>query len=141
MSIKYQTFSIATGNCFYTNTLVRCVRCKTKASTIRAYLNDLVDFAKYLIATEENLEDLSFEKINVVMRSLQIWRKGYVMKAGRENQKRHKNEQQNLISQGDVQKFDEGENAVNARQIFKCLEENVDTVSDRLNTISKCWSH
>ena len=110
-----------------------CVRRKTKASTIRAYLNDLVDFAKYLIATVENLEDLSFEKINVAMISLEIWHKGYVMKAGMENQKRHKNEQPNLTSQADVQKFDEGENAVNARQIFKCLEENVDTVSDRLN--------
>ena len=68
------------------------------------------------------MEDLSFEKINVVMRSLEILHKGYVMKAGRENQKRHKNEQQNLISPADVQK---GENAVNAKQIFKCLEENV----------------
>ena len=103
-----------------------CIRRNTKASTIRTYLNDLVDFAKYLIATEENLEDLSLDKINAVMRSLEMWRKGYVMKAGRENQKRRKNEQQNLISQADVQKYD-GENAVNARQIFKRLEENVYT--------------
>ena len=49
-----------------------CVRRNTKASTIRTYLNDLVDFAKYLIATEENLEDLSFEKINAMMRSLEM---------------------------------------------------------------------
>ena len=61
------------------------------------------------------------------MRSLEMWRKGSVIKAGRENQKRHKNEQQNLISKADVQKGDEGENDVNARQIFKHLEENVNT--------------
>ena len=54
---------------------------------------------------------MSIEKINVVL------------KAGKENQKRHKIEQKSLLCQADVQKYDEGENAVNARQIFKCLGE------------------
>ena len=103
--------------------MVRCVARKTKASSIRTYLNDLLDFSKYLIATEENLRDLSIEKINAVMRSLELWRKGYIMKAGEGNQKRRKIEQKSLLCQADVQKYDEGENAVNARQIFKCLEE------------------
>ena len=86
-------------------------------------MNDLLDFSKYLIATEENLRDLSIEKINAVLRSLELWRNGYIMKASKENQNRHKIEQKSLLCQADVQKYDEGENAVNAKQIFKRLGE------------------
>ena len=59
-----------------------------------------------------------------MIRSIEMWRKGYVLKEGKGNQKRRKKEQKNLITQADVQKYDNGQNSIYARHIFEVLEKH-----------------
>ena len=104
----------------YLNLFCKSAKTQLKAASIRTYLFSFIQFLKFII-TEEIECDVPMEKVSAAIKAIEGWRKKYKPIEAVDRQKRRKVEQRCLITADDVSKYELGENAVNATQIFEKL--------------------
>lgn len=115
------------GTDFRDNYLVNyCSEKQTKAASIKKYLYSLKDFCDFLVAEDIKVEGVVQHDIHTMIGKIQQWRKNYKTQERLARHIRLAQDQEMLVTQEQVSRYNNCENAAIALLLFEKLSENSD---------------
>ena len=99
-----------------------CKKYGIKPSAIRKYLYSLIDFIKYLMKSDIEIEGLEIKNLKVAKGNIKLWRKNYSRRAKKDTMKSRQDDYKMLVTADQVSSYLHSEDSKRAASIVQRLE-------------------